>query len=160
MSKSRRKYQLVSLAILMISVICPSELQATDKIASPPKTKCFIDVGDAHISSTILERQGRLAVKVNAISRCNVLQENVVLTVKIYKVGIGPPHLMVEKSTQGLSSKSRGLIVKNQFTYIFCKNQTKSKYYGLAYSKALINGKQYQTPPVWSENTIELRCGT
>jgi len=160
MSELKGKHQVVSLVFLVSSMIFPSELQATDKVATPPKTKCFIDVGDAHISSTILERQGRLAVKVNAISRCNVLQENVVLTVKIYKVGAGPPHLMAEKSTQSRSSKSRGLIVKNQFTYIFCKNQTKSKYYGLAYSKALINGKLYQTPPVWSENTIELRCGT
>jgi hypothetical protein len=160
MSEVKRKCQSFFLTILLVSVIGSTEVQATEKVSSPPKTKCFIDVGDAHISSTILERQGRLAVKVNAISRCNVLQENVVLTVKIYKVGIGPAHLMAQKSTQGLSSKSRGFIVKNQFTYIFCKNRTKSKYYGLAYSKALINGKQYQTPPVWSENTIELKCGT
>jgi hypothetical protein len=56
--------------------------------------------------------------------------------------------------------KSQGLVVKNQFTFAYCKNTTSSKYYGVASARATIRGKAYTTPPVWSEKTLELNCGT
>jgi hypothetical protein len=127
---------------------------------TPPQTKCFIEVGNAHFSTSIRENHGRLAVKVNAISRCNILQSDVILTVKIFKVGFGTPHLVAHRSTRAGNPKSKGFIVKNQFTFAYCKNRTKSKYYGVASARANIGGKRYLTPPVWSEKTLELDCGT
>jgi hypothetical protein len=129
-------------------------------VVTPPKTKCFIEVQNAHISTSILERQGRLAVKVNAVSTCNVPQSDVILTIKIFKEGLGAPHLVAQRSTQANNPKSKGLVVKNQFTFAYCKNTTKSRYYGVASARATIRGKRYLTPPVWSEKTIELDCGT
>jgi len=129
-------------------------------VVTPPKTKCFIEVQNAHISTSILEQQGRLAVKVNAVSTCNVPQSDVILTIKIFKEGLGAPHLVAQRSTQANNPKSKGLVVKNQFTFAYCKNTTKSRYYGVASARATIRGKRYLTPPVWSEKTIKLECGT
>lgn len=129
-------------------------------VVTPPKTKCFIEVQNAHISTSILEQQGRLAVKVNAVSTCNVPQSDVILTIKIFKEGLGAPHLVAQRSTQANNPKSKGLVVKNQFTFAYCKNTTKSRYYGVASARATIRGKRYLTPLVWCEKTIELECGT
>ncbi len=129
-------------------------------VITPPLTKCFIDIRDAHISTTIFKKEGRLAVKVNAISSCNTLQRNVVLTVKIFKEGRFGSQLVQERSTDGKSPKSQGFIVKNQFTFAYCKNTTKTRYYGIATARAIINGKSYFTHPVRSENITQLGCGT
>ena len=149
-----------------ISLICAlfmsssSQANGVGTVVTPPKTKCFIEVQNAHISTSIFEQQGRLAVKVNATSKCNVAQSNVVLTVKIFKEGFGAPHLVAQRSTRADDPKSQGFLVKNQFTFAYCKNTAKSKYYGVASARATIRGKRYLTPPVWSEKTLELECGT
>ncbi len=148
------------LVTLLINLSMPETIFGANEVVTPPKTECFIEVGNAHISTSILERQGRLAVKVNATSRCNFPQSNVILTVKIFKEGFGAPHLVAQRSTKAESSKSNGLVVKNQFTFAYCKNLSKSKYYGVAFARATIRGKRFATPPTWSEKTTELGCGT
>jgi hypothetical protein len=160
MDKSLRA---LTASISFISVVCMSSSFLPDvagAVVTPPKTKCFIEVQNAHISTSILEQQGRLAVKVNATSRCNAPQSNVILTVKIFKEGLGVAHLVAQRSTRADNPKSQGLVVKNQFTFAYCKNTTRSKYYGVASARATIRGKGYTTPPVWSEKTLELNCGT
>jgi hypothetical protein len=160
MDKSLRA---LTASISFISVVCMSSSFLPDvagAVVTPPKTKCFIEVQNAHISTSILEQQGRLAVKVNATSRCNAPQSNVILTVKIFKEGLGIAHLVAQRSTRADNPKSQGLVVKNQFTFAYCKNTTRSKYYGVASARATIRGKGYTTPPVWSEKTLELNCGT
>ena len=160
MDKSLRT---LTASISLISAVCMSSSflpDAAGAVVTPPKTKCFIEVQNAHISTSILEQQGRLAVKVNATSRCNVPQSNVTLTVKIFKEGLGVAHLVAQRSTRADNPKSQGLVVKNQFTFAYCKNTTRSKYYGVASARATIRGKGYTTPPVWSEKTLELNCGT
>jgi hypothetical protein len=147
---------------LTLAIFISSSFLATaaGAVATPPKTKCFIEVQNAHISTSILEQQGRLAVKVNAKSQCNFPQSSVILTVKIFKEGLGAPHLVAQRSTRAENPKSKGFVVKNQFTFAYCKNTTKSKYFGVASARATIRGKSYITPPVWSEKTLELDCGT
>lgn len=147
---------------LFFAMIMPpsSHAFAAGTPVTPPKTKCFIEIQNAHISTSIFEQQGRLAVKVNATSKCNVAQNNVVLTVKIFKEGFGAPHLVAQRSTRADDPKSQGFLVKNQFTFAYCKNTAKSRYYGVASARATIRGKRYLTPPVWSEKTLELECGT
>ena len=133
---------------------------AVNRVVTPPLTRCFIDIRNAHISTTIFRKEGRLAVKVNAISRCNTPQREVLLTVKIFKEGLFGSHLVQQKSTNLVKPQSQGLVVKNQFAFAYCKNTTKTRYYGVASSRALINGKRYETIPVQSENIIELDCVT
>jgi len=147
-----------TIVALLLNFSSAGEVFGANRVVTPPATKCFIEVGNAHISTSILEQQGRLAVKVNATSRCNFPQRSVILTVKIFKEGFGAPHLVVQRSTK--AEKSNGLVVKNQFTFAYCKNATKSRYYGVASARAVIRGKNYATPPAWSEKTVELDCGT
>jgi hypothetical protein len=149
-----------TIVALLFNFSSAGEVFGANRVVTPPKTECFIEVGDAHISTSILEQRGRLAVKVNATSSCNVPQSNVILTVKIFKEGFGAPYLVAQKSTKANSSKSNGLVVKNRFTFAYCKNATRSKFYGVAFARATIRGKNYATPPVWSEKTVELDCGT
>ena len=111
-------------------------------------------------SKYILRYEGRRAVKVNAYSTCNVTQSNVELTVKIFKVGTFGTHLIKQRSTKANSEASNGFIVTNFFTYEYCKNDTDSVYFGVAYSRAIINGKLLLTAPAWSENKWVLKCGT
>ena len=160
MNKSHLKRKALISLFCAVCVASNSLTVAFGSVATPPKTKCFIEIQNPHISTSIFEKEGRLAVKVNAASRCNVPQSSVVLTVKIFKVGFGAPHLVAQRSTRADSPKSQGLLVKNQFTYAYCKNTTKSKYYGVASARAKIGGKSYFTPPDWSEETVELDCGT
>jgi len=112
MDKSLRT---LTASISLISAVCMSSSILPDvagAVVTPPKTKCFIEVQNAHISTSILEQQGRLAVKVNATSRCNVPQSNVTLTVKIFKEGLGVAHLVAQRSTRADNPKSQGLVVK------------------------------------------------
>jgi hypothetical protein len=155
---NKRKVVFSSICALFLSPSVVANSATT--VVTPPKTKCYIEIQNAHISTSILEQQGRLAVKVNAISKCNVPQSDVILTIKIFKEGLGAPHLVAQKSTEANSPKSKGFVVKNQFTFAYCRNTTKSKYYGVASAQATIRGKRYLTPPVWSEKSIELECGT
>ena len=48
-----------------------------------PKPPCRLQISDAHLSTSLLEKQGLRAVKVNASSICNVPQSNVTITVEI-----------------------------------------------------------------------------
>ena len=153
--------RLLTVYLFFAMIMPPSSLAfAAGTPVTPPKTKCFIEIQNAHISTSILEKQGRLAVKVNATSRCNVPQSEVILTVKIFKDGFGAPHLVAQRSTRADNPKSQGFLVKNQFTFAYCKNTAKSIYYGVASARAKIGGKSYFTPPTWSEKTLELECGT
>jgi hypothetical protein len=147
---------------LLLSIILLVHFTAplAEAVVTPPITKCFVEVHNAHISGSIFKREGRRAVKVNATANCNVTQNNVVLTVEIYKEGLGAPHLVVKKSTLANHPKSQGLVIKNQFTYRYCSDRRRTRYFGVAYSQAIINGKTYRTLPVRSENIMELDCGT
>ena len=154
------KIRQVTLPIILITAQAITTLIPAQGVVTPPLTTCFIEVRNAHVSATIFKKEGRLAVKVNAISTCNVVQHDVILTVKIYKEGFVWPHLVIQKSTKASSPRSQGFVVKNQFTFAYCKNRTRTKYYGVASAKATIKNKHYVTAPVQSENTIELACGT
>jgi hypothetical protein len=125
-----------------------------------PKTRCFIEVGDPHISTFLQERRGIRAVKVDAESRCNFFQNNVILTVTIYKVGRFSDHFVKEFRTDPANPKSSGFRVKNWQTYRECKNEQETTYYGIAFSEAEINGKSLRTVKARSNKSKPLKCGT
>lgn len=97
---------------------------------------------------------------VKARSICNVVQERVSLTVNIYKVEkFGNPMLNSSVTDPGKSS-SQGTVVRNYDTLVDCKNFKRTKFYGVAYAKALINGKWNYAGRTRSPKTIEIHCGT
>lgn len=97
---------------------------------------------------------------VKARSICTVIQQQVTLTVNIYKVEKFGNPLLDTVSTNPLDPASSGQVVRNYDNLVDCKNFKRTKYYGVAYAKALINGRWNYAGRVRSPKTIEINCGT
>ena len=146
--------------IFLISNFTAASCSATPTPASrSPKATCRIEVDDAHISTSIQRNSGIRVVKVNAKSVCNVRQERVTLTLEIYKAGKFSSYLMHRSQTNPNSPKSSGLIVKIQDSKVLCINSRPSSYFGVVYSKALIQGKWQYAGNTRSVNVVKLNCG-
>lgn len=128
-------------------------------VATPPLTRCNIEVDNPHISENLLRTRNLRAVKVNARSKCNKPMRDLVLTVEIYKVGLFRDYQVAKKelSVNGVIYANK--LIKNQKTYAKCENERNSKYFGLAYASATIEGKSKKTLRVMSERTELLKCG-
>ena len=154
-----KSFQIISLSITFIfanTLYVPTNASA---VVTPPLTKCNIRVDDPHISENLLRTRGILAVKVNARSKCNKPMRDLVLTVEIYKIGFFMDHRVMKKAVtfDGLVYANR--IVKNQETYAKCDNSKRSRYYGIAYATAFLEGQIVKTFHVITEKTISLKCG-
>ena len=147
-----------SLIIVLLNCFLPPEKSLGT--VTPPVTKCNIRIDDPHISKHLLRTNGITAVKVNARSKCDKTMSNLKLYVEIYKVGllrdykIGESELLVK----GLIFPNR--VVKNNKTYAECINLKPSKYYGVAYASAMINGQPRKTLKVTSAKIVTLNCGS
>ena len=133
---------------------------APAKGATPPMTKCHIEVFDAHISTFIRRTQGKEAVKVNADSKCDKPIRNLRLTVEIYKIGRFRDHYAATHTLEIDGLVYANQLIRNQATFKYCKNTKSSKYYGIAHAEAIVNGIHMQTVRAQSENKPPLKCGT
>lgn len=127
--------------------------------ATPPKTKCNIRVDDPHLSKSLNFGRGIIAIKVNARSRCNKTMSNLVLTVVIHKTGFLFDHVVAREEVKISGPIYPNTLIKNQKTYVECKNSKKSSYYGEAFATATIKGLNVKTLHVISERTIRFKCG-
>ena len=148
--------------ILSIALIFANAIYASTNasaVVTPPLTKCNIRVDNPHISKNLLRTRGILAVKVNARSKCKKSMRDLVLTVEIYKIGFFMDHRVMKKAFtfDGLVYANR--IVKNQETYAKCYNSKRSRYYGIAYATAFLEGQVVKTFHVITERTVSLKCG-
>jgi hypothetical protein len=128
--------------------------------ATTAKSPCRIEVSIAHISKDVLAKTGRRAVKVDAFSKCNVAQSKVTLTVELWKVDSFGNHLVVLRAKRSPGVTLPGRQVENFNTFVFCKNNELTNYYGVAYSKAFIAGKWQFARHVLSRKITPLECGT
>lgn len=160
MKLPNKKKTAISLALFLIANLHSDAAIAAEIPEPGPKTKCFIKIGDPHISRYLLERRGIRAVKVDAESRCNYFQQNVRLKVRIYKKGIFSNYYVGEFAIDPLNPKSSGFTVRNWQAYEVCKNQKRTIYFGTAFSQAEINGKILTTPVARSAYSKPLKCGT
>lgn len=129
-------------------------------VVTPPLTKCNVEIDDPHISENLLRTRNLRAVKVNARSRCNKPMRDLVLTVEIYKVGLIRDYQVAKEEISILGNIASNRVVKNQKTYAKCEDKKESKYYGIAYTSAIIDGKPSKTLKVLSEKTKLLKCGS
>jgi len=127
---------------------------------TPPKTQCFIEIDNVHISTSLYERNLQRSIKVNASSRCNRIQQQVTLTVELLKVGEFEDHLVAETTKKSAQPIPAGKLFFNQNTAHECLNRRMTRYYGVAISRAIIGGKSYETLEVRSETTTLIPCGT
>ena len=148
-------------AMLTIPLLLFSAL-ANAATGSPkvPKASCRIEIDNAHISTSLLKHRKTKNVKINARSICNFPQQRVTLTVEIHKIGIFGNHLVGRFQTNENSPKSSGLKVEINNAVVKCLNSTPTSYFGLAYSKAIIQGKWQYAGRTQSTSIVPLQCGT
>ena len=151
---------IATLLTLTVLPISPSHAFSPGAKPRTPKASCRIEIDNAHISRHAKKFGERRAVLVKARSICTVIQQQVTLTVNIYKVEKFGNPLLGAVSTDPLDPASSGKVVRNYDNLIDCKNFKRTKYYGVAYAKALINGRWNYAGRVRSPKTIEINCGT
>ena len=154
----RSRYLIHSLIIVLLGTF--SSFDKALAVVTPPATKCNIRVDDPHISKYILRTRGYLAVKVNARSTCDKAMRNLQLNVEIYKVGLFRDYRVGKEKVQipGLIYAKK--VIKNEITYTKCLSKKTTKYYGIAFASAVIDGELRKTLKVTSAKTITLKCGT
>lgn len=128
-------------------------------VATPPLTRCNIEIDNPHISENLLRTRNLRAVKVNARSKCNKPMRDLVLTVEIYKVGLIRDYQVAKEELSVMGNIYSNRVVKSQKTYVKCEDMRESKYFGIAYASAIIDGKPTKTLKVLSESTKLLKCG-
>lgn len=158
-SSKSSSYCLFVISLTLLSqFLSPQSVHAIS--SNPSKIVCRIEVDDAHISTFIRKFMGVRAVKVDTRSTCSTRQEQVRLTVEIFKLGKFFNHFVFRDSTPPFDSKSSGFVVTNYKTFKLCKNSVSTQYFGVAYSRALIQGKWKNTVRTRSLHSVTLKCGT
>jgi len=149
------KSTLSILSLSLVGLIACSPISE----ATPPLTKCNIKLDNPHYSKSVEIRKGFKAIKVNARSRCNRQMTNLVLTVEIHKVGFLRDYKVATEEIRVKGPIFPNSVIKNQKTYVECKNTKTSRYYGEAYATAYIKGERVRTLHVLTEKTITANCG-
>ncbi len=154
---NQRKFQRPTLAITLILLVLFGNI--TPSQATPPLTKCNIRISDPHFSNSLKQGRNLVAVKVNARSRCNRQMSNLVLTVVIHKIGFLFDYKVARGEVKIEGPISPNTLIKNQKTYVECKNSKKSRYFGEAFASGTIKGENVKTFHVLSEKTLLFECG-
>ena len=157
-----RRCSITFFAAMLAILLVLSSTPANAATGSPklPKAACRIEIDNAHISSSILKHRKTKNVKINARSICNVPQQRVTLTVEILKTGIFGSHLVRRFQTDENSPNSSGLRVEITNAAVQCKNNELTRYFGIAFAKAIIQGRWQYAGRTQSNSIIPLQCGT
>ena len=156
----RSHYKFFTLLFILTLASMPTGSDHAAAVVTPPATKCNIRIDDPHISKYLLRTRGYLAVKVNARSTCDKAMRNLELNVEIYKVGLFRDYQVGKGKVQIQGLIYANKVIKNEITYAKCLSQKTTKYYGIAYASAVIDGQLRKTLKVTSAKTISLKCGT
>jgi hypothetical protein len=158
MNISKKASPLTAIFVLLLSAVS-QDSQAVEP-SKKPKPPCRIQISHAHISGWILKNKGYRAVKVDAFSRCNVPQSRVTLTVEIWKLGSFGKIEVTRSVVKSPGVTYPGRDVENFETSRRCKSVKETKYFGVAYAKAFIQGKWQFASDTYSLDIKPLACGT
>ena len=154
--KTQKVSALITALFLVITILI-GNLSAE---AQSSKLPCRIEISIAHISKDLWVKTGKRAVKVDAFSRCHSPQSKVTLTVELWKTGEFLNHFVYSTVKRSIGITSPRDQVENFDTYVYCKNRETTSYYGIAYSKAFIEGKWQYARHVLSRIINPIDCGT
>ena len=158
-----RNYRFLSFSVVtsIVIVLLRETSYAANAISySKWGFECGVTVMDPHISTSLQQKGGGRNIKIDAYSKCELLQRNVILTVELYKRGLLNPIFIANTSTDPTAGKSTGYVVNNFGTFKQCISNKPSRFWGRAKGIAMINGKRYSTPWVQSGVTKGIACGT
>jgi hypothetical protein len=157
---NQRSFFIFLISALGLNLLTPALASAETPKPKEVKASCRIEIDNAHISASLLKNRKLKYVKVNARSICNVYQQRVTLTVEIFKKEKLSNQFIQSFRTKESLPSSSGLVVKMNNALVRCKNTRETAYYGVAYAKALINGKWQYAGRTYSKSIILLDCGT
>jgi exoribonuclease II len=143
-----------------VCLVLASAMSASAKTEISPKSPCRIQVDQPHISTNLLRKENRRFVKVNAFSICHAPHSNVTLTVELWKEGFLINHVVARSVIYQRDAVAPGEKVANLKTYETCLNSRTTKYFGVAYSQALIGGIWHNARHKQKERIVILKCGT
>ena len=146
--------------VLASLVLGASVLVTGEASAVSHKPPCRIDISDAHISTYFREVKKVNAVKINAVSICDKAQIDATIYVEIHKTGWLSDHLVGTFRSKEYPLIPPGKAINFEGAYVFCRNNRVTKYYGIAYGKASVEGKLVYAPRGRSANILPLKCGT
>lgn len=141
-----------------LTLVPPAAGASTPQRATKPL--CRLEVQNAHLSTTLREKERREVVKVNVLSTCNVQQTKVLITLEIRKKGEFGDSIYGPFTNAQLHRSNSGLTVKLQNKYVDCKSSKLTKWFGVANSKAFINGVWQYAGWTQSPKVELLPCGT
>ena len=152
-----KKYSSVALVVADLVTLSGSGILA---IKAKSKPLCRIEVSYPHISTSLVKNKGIRAVKVNAYSTCNRPHSTIRLTVEIWKEGL----FLKEKLVSTTERRSAPIPAYERFynnsTFIPCQNRELTRYYGVAYAKALIDDKWHYARDQLDIEFKVIPCGT
>ena len=147
----------LTILFLLVSFLIPTKAESVSDV---PKAPCRLQISDAHISTSLLEKRGLRAVKINASSICNIPQSNVTITVEIWKTGLLGNHFVSKRILNSPGTTLPNARVNHFLTFQKCKNKEPTQYFGIAYSKAFIAGKWQYARHTQTKRILPLKCGT
>lgn len=145
---------------LLAGTLALTSLTAVAVQVSKPKNPCRIEVSIPHISTFISKRQGIRAVKVNAFSTCNRPHSRVSLFVQLWKENLLFKEMLIQTVERNPKLVPAGMRVYNEATFVPCLNFNSTQYYGIAYAKAMIDGKWHFARSKLEIMIRPLNCGT
>ncbi len=93
-------------------------------------------------------------------SICNFRQSEVLITLEIHKKGALGDHVYGPFKNDQSPQHNSGFKVSLQDKYVQCTNTKPTIWFGIAYSKAIINGKWQYAGRTQSEKPESIKCGT
>ena len=144
---------------ILVGALAVSSLTAIAVQVKKPKELCRIEVSLPHISTFISKRQGIRAVKVNAFSICNRPHSRISLTVQLWKENILLKEMLIQTEERNPNIVPARTRVYNEGTFVPCLNYKLSQYYGVAYAKAMIDGKWHFAKSRLTIMIPPLNCG-
>jgi hypothetical protein len=158
MSHFKHKFVVTPFVFVLILSTNTKFAQAAEE--TPPLTKCFIRIDNPHLSKSIKQVRGFDAVKVNAISFCDRDIWSLTITVEIRKMGFLRNHEVAKRTLRKEGIIYSNSKVEHKGTWRRCDSNRISRYFGVAYAEAIIEGKRMRTLPVTTAKTVSLACGT
>lgn len=152
-----KKYKSIALVTAGLLAFSGSSVVAV-KMKNAPL--CRIEVSYPHMSTSLIKNKGIRAVKINAYSTCNRPHSRITLTVEIWKEGL----FLKEKLFSTTERRSTPIPAYERFynnsTFIPCQNRELTRYYGVAYAKALIGDKWHYARDQLDIEFKVIPCGT
>lgn len=150
-NKPHRFQATTAIVLAVTAVIVP--------ISQKEKNPCRVEIAYPHISTYFASKKGVDVVKVNAYSVCNRPHSRVTLTVQLWKEESVFKKMLLETITRHPGTLRANEKFYNKDTFEFCKSDSETLYYGVAYAKAFIDGK-WQFAAHKLDLSTPVKCGT